>query len=108
MNYVSILGALTKDVELTYTNSGTALGKFSIAYNDNYTSNEKKVEKTYFFNVIVFGRRAEVIYQYFKKGNRILIQGKLVQDRWEDSDGNKRTSYTIQLSDFDFIDRANK
>ena len=106
MNYVSILGTLTGDVELKYLPSGAPMSKFSIAYNESYKDqNGQLIQKTHFFNVTVFGKRAEVINQYFKKGSRILVQGSLVQDSWQAQDGSKRSAVSIRLENFDFIDR---
>lgn len=106
MNYVSILGTLTADVSLKYLPSGTPIGKFSIAYNESYKDpSGKYVQNTHFFNVTVFGRRAEIINQYFRKGSRILVQGSLVQDTWTAKDGSNRSSVSIKLENFDFIDK---
>ena len=69
MNYVSLLGRLTRDVEVTYTQSGKAYARFSIAVSRG-TSNRDEVD---FINCIAWEKRAETISQYFKKGSRILV-----------------------------------
>jgi single-strand DNA-binding protein len=68
---------------LTYTNNGTALGKFGIAVNKEFVSNGEKVKEVSFFDITQWGKGAEVLAQYLKKGKQVLIEGELKQDRWE-------------------------
>ncbi|WP_456390268.1 single-stranded DNA-binding protein [Hydrogenimonas sp.] len=104
MNTIIILGNITKDIELKYLPSGSAIANFSIAYNESYKdSSGTKKESTSFFDVSAFGKRAEVINQYFKKGKPILIRGTLKQDSWTTNDGQKRSKVFIVLDDFDFL-----
>jgi len=107
MNKTIILGTITKDIELRYTNTGTAIANFSIAHNKRWTdknTNERK-EKASFFDVQVFGKQAETINQYFRKGSRILIDGELDQQTWKAQDGTNRSKVVINLNGFDFIDK---
>jgi single-strand DNA-binding protein len=105
-NNIQIMGTLTDEVELKYSQSSTAIGNFSIAVNESYQDqNGNKIEKAHFFKVSVFGKRAETISQYFHKGSRILINGSLVQDRWQDQNGEKKSMVSIKLNDFTFVDR---
>ena len=109
MNKIIILGTITKDIEIKYTQSGTAIANFSIAYNKKWTdknTNERK-EKASFFDVQVFGKQAETINQYFHKGSRILIEGELEQQTWQAQDGTNRSKVVINLNGFDFIDKSN-
>ena len=106
MNQVQILGTMTKDVEVKYTQSGTAIGNFGVAYNDKWKDQSGELkEKAHFFDVSVFGKQVETIRQYFKKGSRILISGSLDFQSWQDQQGNNRSKVGIKLSRFDFIDR---
>ncbi len=106
MNQIQILGTITRDVELRYGQSGNAFAKFGIAYNDKWTAqNGEKMEKAHFFDVSVFGKQAETINQYFRKGNRILISGSLAFESWQDDQGQKRSKVGIKMERFDFIDR---
>lgn len=105
MNKVQILGTMTKDCEIKYTNSGTAIGAFGIAYNEkrkdasgNYT------DVAMFFDVTAFGKTAENINKFFSKGSRILIDGSLDFQQWE-KDGQKRSKVGIKVNGFDFIDK---
>lgn len=92
-------GRLVKDVELKQTTSGTRVGSFSIAVNRKY--NDK--EETSFFNCVAFGKTAEIIAQYVKKGHRISIDGRLVQRSWE-KDGQKRSTVEIVVENFQFLE----
>lgn len=106
MNSVSIIGTITRDIEIKHLPSGQVLGNFSIAVNQDYKKQDGiKVEKVSFFNVSVFGKQAEVVAQCFHKGSRIGINGELNQERWEAQDGTKRDKVVISLKSFSFIDR---
>ena len=85
MNKVQILGTITRDIDLQYAPSGTAIAKVGIAVNKRYTSNGEKKEEVSYFNCVAFGKTGENINQYFQKGSRILISGELKEDRWENS-----------------------
>lgn len=106
MNSINIIGTITRDIELKFLPSGQCLGNFSIAVNQDYKNKDGvKVEKVSFFNVSVFGKQAETVNNFFKKGSRIGIMGELNQERWEAQDGTKRDRVVISLKSFSFIDR---
>ena len=106
MNTVQILGTMTRDTEIRYSQSGTAIASFGIAYNEKRKDASGQYQDvTHFFDVTAFGRSAENINQYFKKGSRILIQGSLDFQSWTAQDGSKRSKVGIKLNQFDFIDR---
>lgn len=101
MNKVIELGNLTRDVELkTVGANNSQVAKFAVAVNEKY----KDKEKTMFIDCNCWGNRAGVLEKYFKKGSRILVEGKLEQETW-DKDGEKRSKHVINVSDFWFIDR---
>lgn len=75
--------------------------KFSGARNER----QKGEDKPHYYNCVAFGRKAEVINEYFSKGSRIMIDGKLKMNQWEDKEGRKRTDFEITVEDFDFVDR---
>ena len=106
MNQVQILGTITRDIELNYAPSGTAIAKVGIAVNKRYTSNGEKKEEVSYFNCVAFGKTGENINTYFQKGSRILISGELKEDRWE-KDGQKQSRISILIDGFDFIDKNN-
>jgi len=106
MNYVSVLGTISSDIKVRQLPSGSLICKFSIAHNERYKNQKNElIEKANFFDVTAFGKQAEVINQYFRKGSRILVQGSLSHDTWTAQDGTKRSKVSIKLDKFDFIDR---
>jgi single-strand DNA-binding protein len=89
------MGNLTGDPELKFLKSGTAVANFSIAVNDRYKKGEKTVDEVSYFDIVVFGKAGENATEYLKKGNPVLIEGKLEQKRWEAKDGSKRSKVEI-------------
>lgn len=105
-NKVIVAGNLTRDPELRYTPNGKAIAKFALAVNRNWTTEtgEKKEEVT-FIDIDAFGRQAEVISQYMKKGRALLVEGRLKLDQWDDKQtGQKRSRLGVVLESFSFID----
>jgi single-strand DNA-binding protein len=105
-NKVIIAGNLTRDPELRYTPKGTAIARIGLAVNRNFTteSGEKREEVT-FIDVDVWGRQAEVISQYMKKGRAILVEGRLKLDTWEDKNTKqKQSKLRVVLESFSFLD----
>src|ERR1700709_2121637 len=92
-NKVIIAGNLTRDPELRYTPKGTAVPRITLAVNRTYSTEtgEKKEEVT-FVDVDVWGRQAEVIGQYMKKGRPLLVEGRLKLDSWEDKNTKQKQS----------------
>jgi len=106
MNNVQIIGTMTKDCEIKYLPSGSAIGGFGIAYNERYKKQDgTPVEKAHFFDVTVIGKKAETLSNYFKKGSRIGITGSLDFQSWKDQQDNNRSKVCIKLNDFTFIDK---
>ncbi len=106
MNKVQILGTITRDVELKYAASGTAIGSFGIAYNEKRKQADGSyADKAHFFECTAFSKTAENINSYFRKGSRILIDGSLDFQSWVAQDGSKRSKVVIIVQRFDFIDR---
>ena len=109
-NKVILAGNLTRDPELRYTPNGKAIAKFGMAINRNWTTDtgEKKEEVT-FVDIDSFGRQAEVISQYLKKGRPVLIEGRLKLDQWDDKQsGQKRSRLGVVLESFSFLDSGNR
>lgn len=104
MNRVNLLGNITKDIELKETSSGVKYTRFSIAVRRTF-KNEDGDYDTDFFNVIAWRKTAEIINEYFNKGSRIAISGKLQMSKYTDKDGNDRTSTEIVAEEIDFIDK---
>ena len=105
-NKVILMGNLTRDPEVRYTSGGTAIAKLGMAINRHWTTKEgEKKEETTFVDVDAFGRQAEVIGQYMKKGKPVMIEGRLKYDQWEDKQtGQKRSKMGVILENFQFID----
>lgn len=109
-NKVILAGNLTRDPELRYTPNGKAIAKFGLAINRNWTTEtgEKKEEVT-FVDIDCFGRQAEVISQYMKKGRPMLVEGRLRLDQWDDKQtGQKRSRLGVILESFSFLDSGNR
>lgn len=108
MNYnlVIIGGRITRDPEVKYTANGKAICKFTVVVNRQWkTESGEKREEAAFIDVDSFGKQAEVIAQYFKKGANILVEGRLKQDNWEDKTTHqKRSKLGVSLAGFSFID----
>src|SRR2546423_12659066 len=105
-NKVILAGNLTRDPEMRYTPKGTAVTKIGMAINRTWKNEagETKEEVT-FVDVDAFGRTAEVIAQYLKKGRPILMEGRLRYETWEDKQTNqKRSKLGVVLENFQFID----
>ena len=110
-NKVILAGNLTRDPELRYTPKGTAVARITLAVNRTFTSGEggEKKEEVSFVDVDVWGRQAEVISQYMKKGRPLLVEGRLKQDTWEDKNTKqKQSKLKVVLESFSFIDSGNR
>ena len=105
-NKVILVGNLTRDVELKYTPSGTAIAKFGLATNRTYkdTMTGENKQEVMFIDVTVFGRSAEVANQYLSKGRKVLVEGRLVLDQWVDSTGQKRSKHSVVAEKVQFMD----
>lgn len=94
INKTILVGRLTRDSELQYTNSGYALCKFSVAVNRRKKQGDQWIDEANFFDINLWGKRGESLSQYLKKGSQVAIEGQLKQDRWE-QDGVKRSKVSI-------------
>lgn len=108
MNSLTLIGRLTKDPELRYlANTGTAVARFSIAVNRPFAKKDAEVTAD-FFNVVVWGKRAETCTNYLQKGLQVAIQGRLQNNNYTDKDGVKRYSVEIIAENVEFIDWGDK
>lgn len=92
------IGKLGSDPEVKYMPSGTAVANLSIACNDDYKDKDtgELVKKTEWVRIVVFGKLADIVGQYLKKGSQAYFEGKLTTREWEDKQGNKR--YTTEVN----------
>jgi single-strand DNA-binding protein len=105
-NKVIIAGNLTRDPEMRYTPKGTAVAGFGLAINRKWkTETGEMKEEVTFVDVDAFGRQAEVIAQYMKKGRPLLVEGRLRLNEWEDKNTHQKvTKLRVVLESFSFID----
>ena len=103
-NKVLLIGNLTRDPELRYVPSGTAVATFTIAVNRVYTSQAgEKKEEVAFIKIVVWGRRAEVCGEYLSKGSPVFIEGRLQSRSWEGQDGQKRSTTEVIADNVQFL-----
>lgn len=98
MNKVILIGNITRDLELRKTNSNKSVLEFNIAINEGYGTNKR----TEYVNCTAWENKAEVIYQYFKKGSKIFIEGRLRTDSYE-FEGIKRYKTYILVDNIEFM-----
>jgi single-strand DNA-binding protein len=105
-NKVILAGNLTRDPEMRYTPKGTAVAKFGLAINRTWKNETGETQnEVTFVDVDAFGRQAEVICQYMKKGRPFLMEGRLKLDQWEDKNTHqKQSKLRVVLESFSFID----
>lgn len=101
------MGNLTRDPELRYTPNGQAVATFAIATNRSWTdgTGEKK-DSVEYTDVVVWGKMAEVVSNYLKKGRRVHVMGRLQTRSWEAQDGSKKFKTEVIATDVTFVDRA--
>lgn len=104
LNRVMLMGNLTRDPELRYTPSNTAVAQIGLAINHKWKdqSGEAKEEVT-FIDCEAWGRTAEVLNQYVRKGNPLYVEGRLKLDMWTDKEGNKRSKLKVVVESMQFI-----
>ena len=107
LNRVFLMGNLTRDPELRYIPSGTAVATFTLASNRVYTSaaGEKK-EEACFVRVVSWARQAELCGEYFTKGSPVFVEGRLQSRSWETPDGQKRSTLEVVAQNIQFLGRG--
>ena len=103
-NKVVLVGNLTRDIELRYSQAGMAIAKTAIATSRKFTSNGEKKEEVMFIDITFFGRSAEVANQYLRKGSKILVEGRLQFDQWVDQNGGKRSKHSVAVETMQMLD----
>ena len=105
-NKVIMIGNLTRDIELKYLPSGSAIANGAIATSHKYKmqSGEQK-EEVCFLDFSVFGKQGEVLNQYVRKGSKVMLEGRLIFEQWNDqASGAKRSRHTLRVENFKFLD----
>jgi len=106
-NKVILVGNMTRDIELRYTPSGTAVGSTGVAVNRKFKGADgSQKEEVCFVDVTFFGRTAEVANQYLRKGSKILVEGRLKYDTWTDQNGGKRSKHSVTVENMTMLGAA--
>ncbi len=104
-NKVVLLGNLTRDPELRYTPKGSAVARLGLAVNRSYkTESGETMEEVTFIDIDAWGKQAELIAQYLRKGNPLFVEGRLKLDQWDDKNsGQKVSKLRVVMENFQFI-----
>jgi len=103
-NKVILVGNLTRDIELRYTQAGAGIANASIATSRKFTQNGEKKEEVCFVDITFFGRSSEIANQYLRKGSKILVEGRLKFDQWVDQNGQKRSKHSVIVETMQMLD----
>lgn len=104
LNRVFLIGNLTRDPELRYVPSGTAVVNFDLAVNRVFvTQSGEKKEEVCYIRVVVWGRRAEVCGEYLSKGSPVFVEGRLRSRTWQTQDGQKRSTIEVVATSVQFL-----
>jgi single-strand DNA-binding protein len=103
-NKVILVGNLTRDIELRYSQSGMGIANTAIATSRKFTSNGEKKEEVCFVDITFFARSAEIANQYLRKGSKILVEGRLNFDQWTDQNGQKRSKHSVVVETMQMLD----
>lgn len=104
LNRVFLMGNLTRDPEVRYTPSGTAVGDLGLAVNETYKNKAgENVESTVFVDVEVWSRQAETCAEYLYKGSPVFVEGRLKLDQWENQQGEKRSKLRVRADRVQFL-----
>lgn len=106
LNKVFMVGNLARDPDLRHTPSGTPVTEFRLAVSDSYTtSNGEKHDRTCFIDVVSWRKLAESCAEYLKKGSPVFVEGRLEQDTWTTSEGQRRSRIRVVAYSVQFIRR---
>ena len=107
LNKILLMGNLTRDPQLSYLPSQTAVVEFGLAINRVFRKQDgSEGRETCFVDCQMFGKRAEVINKYLKKGDPIFVEGRLKYDQWQAQDGSKRSKLRVFVENFEFLGRG--
>ena len=103
-NKVILVGNLTRDIELRYSQGGMAIANTAIATSRKFTVNGEKKEEVCFVDITFFARSAEIANQYLRRGSKILVEGRLNFDQWVDQNGQKRSKHSVVVETMQMLD----
>ena len=103
-NKIILAGNLTRDIEVRYTQSGSAIGNTAIATSRKFKSQTgEQKEEVLFVDITFFGRTAEIANQYLRKGSKVLVDGRLKLDQWTAQDGSKRSKHSVTVENLQML-----
>ncbi|OHE12542.1 MAG: single-stranded DNA-binding protein [Sulfurimonas sp. RIFOXYC2_FULL_36_7] len=106
-NKVILVGNLTRDIELRYSQGGMGIASTGLATSRKFTVNGEKKEEVCFVDITFFARSAEIANQYLRKGSKILVEGRLNFDQWVDQNGQKRSKHSVVVETMQMLDSKN-
>ena len=104
LNHITLMGRLTRDPELRYTSSGTAVASFALAVERDFVSRDGGERQTDFIDCVAWRQTGEFVSKYFAKGNMAAVSGRLQIRDWNDKDGNKRRSAEVVVDNVYFCE----
>ncbi len=104
LNHITIMGRLTRDPELRYTQSGTAVASFALACDRDFSGKDGKDKQTDFIDIVAWRSTAEFVSKYFTKGRMAVVEGRLQIRDWTDRDGGKHRSAEVVANNVYFGD----
>jgi single-strand DNA-binding protein len=105
LNKIMLIGNLGKDPDMSYTEAGVAITKFSLAVNRRYKSQSgERKEETTWFNVVAFNQLAELMNTYLHKGSKVYIEGRMNSRKYTDKEGVERTAWEVTASEMQMLD----
>ena len=110
LNKVMLIGHTGDEVKTHYFEGGGCIGRFPLATNETYTNKQtnERVTNTEWHNIVVRNKAAEICEKYLKKGDKVYIEGRIKNRKWQDDNGNDRYSTEIQCTDFTFLTAKNE
>ncbi len=108
-NRVLLMGNLTRNPEIRYTPSGTAVADLGLAVNETFKNKAgETVEQACFVDVVVWGRQAETSAEFLQKGSSVFVEGRLQLDKWETQEGEKRSKLRVRADRVQFLGGSGK
>ena len=102
LNHITIMGRLTRDVELRSTQSGVSVASFTVAVDRDFGARDSGERQTDFIDCVAWRQTGEFVSKYFRKGSMIVVSGRLQSRKWQDRDGNNRTSWEVNADNVYF------
>ena len=102
LNHITIMGRLTRDVELRSTQSGVSVASFTVAVDRDFGARDGGEKQTDFIDCVAWRQTGEFVSKYFRKGSMIVVSGRLQSRKWQDRDGNNRTNWEVNADNVYF------